>query len=163
MPLIRLLPNEKLIYKANPHFIFLLGPMAGLVFCWLILWLGLCPFFEIFSLKSLCHFIVSIIILFSISVIYLDWHFDRLYITNYRIIKERGIIGKKYTSIWLAKIQDVICQFGFWGRVFGYGDIIIESAGTFGQVNIKGFSEPEKTKGLIEEEMQKNREGIGGC
>lgn len=94
-------------------------------------------------------------ILFSIVVIFLDWHFNRFYLTNYRIIKERGIIGKRYTSIGLEKVQDVIGQFGFWGRVFGFGDLIIESAGTFGQTRFNGFPEPLIIKELLEGEILK--------
>jgi uncharacterized membrane protein YdbT with pleckstrin-like domain len=151
----KLFPDEKLIYKANPHLIFLLGPIAGLLFFWVVLWLGSCPTLEIISLGSACHFFASLVILFSIAVIYLDWHFNRLYLTNYRIIKERGIIGKRFVSIRLYKIQDLTVEFGIWGRIFGFGDLIIESAGTFGQMRFEGFQEPLIIKGQIEEEIQK--------
>lgn len=150
MATLKFLPGEKLIYKTNPHLLFLIIPVASLLFFWSVLWLGSCPTLEIFSLKSICHLFASLIILFSIAVIYLDWHFNRFYLTNYRIIKERGIIGRRYTSIWLEKIQDVIGQFGFWGWVFGFGDVIIESAGTYGQVNFKGLPSPIRIKELIE-------------
>jgi uncharacterized membrane protein YdbT with pleckstrin-like domain len=153
---IKLFPDEKLIYKANPHLIFLLGPITGLIFFWLVLWLGSCPTLDFLSLKSLCHFAASAVVLFSIAVIYLDWHFNRLYLTNYRVIKERGIIGKRFTSIWLYKIQDITVEYGIWGRILGFGDLIIESAGTFGQMRFKGFPEPERIKDLVEEEFQNN-------
>jgi len=70
------------------------------------------------------------------------------------VIKERGIIGKKYTSIWLVKIQDVTTQFGFWGRIFGFGDLMIESAGELGQVKFKGLFAPLKIQATIEEKIK---------
>ena len=151
MRTLKLFPNETLVYKANPHLIFLIGPIVGLIFFWLVLWLGSCPTLDFLSLKSLCHLTASAVILFSIAIIYLDWHFNRLYLTNYRVIKERGIIGKKFVSVWLYKIQDITVEFGFWGRIFGFGNLTIESAGTFGQVKFEGFLNPLKIKELIEE------------
>jgi len=154
MPTPKLFPDEKLIYQANPHFIFLLGPISGVLFFWFILWFGSCPTLDIFSLKSLCHLFASFVILFSIAVIYLDWHFNRLYLTNYRIIKERGIIGEKFVSVWLSKIQDLTVEIGIWGRIFGFGDLTIESAGTYGQMRFKGLPKPLEIKALIEENIQ---------
>ena len=155
MTSLKLLPDEKLIYKTNPHLIFLIVPIIGLLFFWLVLWLGSCPTLEIFSLQSLCHLFASLVILFSIAVIYLDWHFNRLYLTNYRVIKERGIIGKRFVSVWNYKIQDVTAEYGIWGRIFGFGDLIIESAGTVGQISFRGFYKPLKIKELTEEEIKK--------
>jgi uncharacterized membrane protein YdbT with pleckstrin-like domain len=154
MRAIKLFPDEKLIYKANPHLVFLLGPITGLIFFWLVLWLGSCPTLDFLSLKSLCHLAASTVILFSIAVVYLDWHFNRLYLTNYRLIKERGIIGKRFVSVWNYKIQDITVEYGIWGRIFGFGDLTIESAGTFGQVTFQGFPAPLKIKALIEEFIQ---------
>jgi len=37
-------------------------------------------------------------------------------------------------SILLKRIQDIKCQFGIWGRIFGFGDLEIESAGTYGKI-----------------------------
>jgi uncharacterized membrane protein YdbT with pleckstrin-like domain len=148
------MPKEKLIYQTNPHLIFLVGPITGLVFFWAILWKGSCPTFEILSLKSLCHYAATLAVLFSIAVVYLDWHFDRLYLTNYRIIKERGIVGKRFVSVWLYRIQDLTVEITLWGRIFGFGDLLIESAGTLGQINFKGLPRPLEIKGLIEEEIQ---------
>lgn len=154
MSSIKLLPDEKLIYQANPHLILLVGPIVGLIFFWAVLWLGSCPTLEIVSLKSLCHLVASLVILFSIFVIYLDWHFNRLYLTNFRVIKERGIIGKRFVSVWLYKIQDISVDFRIWGRIFGFGDLRIESAGTFGQIAFKGFPYPLKIKELVEKQIE---------
>lgn len=155
MASIKLLPNEKLIYRSNPHLIFLLGPIAGLLFFWMMLWLGSCPTLELISPGSFCRLFISLTILLWITVIYLDWHFNRLYLTTYRVIKERGIIGKRLVSVRLNRIQDVTVDFGVWGRILGFGEVIIESAGTYGQMRFEGFPEPLKIKELIEGEIQK--------
>jgi uncharacterized membrane protein YdbT with pleckstrin-like domain len=148
--MLKLFPNEKLIYRSNPHWLVLFGPVAGLLFFWAVLWFGSCPTLDIFSFKSLCHLLGSLAILFALAVVYLDWHFNRLYLTSYRVIKERGIIGKRFVSIWLYQIQDMTVEFAIWGRIFGFGDLIIESAGTFGQMSFRGFPETLIIKRLFE-------------
>jgi len=56
-------------------------------------------------------------------------------------------------SIKLDNIEDIICDFGIWGRIFGFGDLIIESAGTSGKMAFKGMPKPRKIKLKIEKEM----------
>jgi hypothetical protein len=67
--------------------------------------------------------------------------------------QKRGIIGKKFVSVWHYKIQDISVEFGIWGRIFGFGNLIIESAETYGQMGFKGFPKPLRIKELIEEEI----------
>ena len=153
MPALQLLPNEKLIYQTNPHLIFLVGPIAGLLLAWAVLWLGSCPPLAILDLASFCRLSASLAILLAIAVTYLDWRFNRFYFTSLRLVKERGIIGKRFTSVWLTRIQDLTCQFGFWGRILGFGDLLIESAGTYGQMNFKDLPSPLWVKNLIEETL----------
>ncbi len=56
-------------------------------------------------------------------------------------------------SIRLDNIEDIICDFGIWGRIFGFGNLIIESAGTHGEMVFKGIPKPRKIKLKIEKEM----------
>jgi len=64
------------------------------------------------------------------------------------LIEERGIIGKRIMSIWLDKVQDVTCKFGILGRIFGFGKIEIQSAGTYGKIVFGFLPSPRK---LLEE------------
>jgi len=66
---------------------------------------------------------------------------------------ERGIIGKRYMSIRLKDIEDIVCSYGILGRIFGYGDLTIESAGTQGLMVFKGIPKPRRMKLLIERWM----------
>lgn len=111
---------------------------------------------ETAGLAILCPFNLTMTMLFAASVMALDWLTNRFYLTNFRVIKERGIIGKKYTSIWLGKIQDVTSQVSFLGEIFGFGDLLIESAGELGQERFKGLAKPAKIQEMIEGEIGKN-------
>ncbi|HUU50973.1 MAG TPA: PH domain-containing protein, partial [Nitrospinota bacterium] len=88
---------------------------------------------------NFCILISSFTSVFLIAVFYLAWKFNRLHLTNLRLIKERGIIGKRFMSIMLDNIENITCSFGIWGRIFGFGNLIIESAGTSGKMVFEGL------------------------
>ena len=84
------------------------------------------------------------------TVIFLHWVCINYYLTNLRLIEERGIIGKRIMSIWLDKIQDITCKFGILGKIFGFGDIKIQSAGTYGKIIFNFLPSPRKLREEIE-------------
>jgi len=151
-----LLPNEKLIYKTNPHWLFIVIHVLGIFLFWLLYLLFICPFIGAVLLSELVNFCIyfsSFASAFLIIVIYLDWKFNRFYLTNLRLIKERGIIGKSYMSINLENIENITCSFGIWGRILGFGDLFIESAGTHGKMVFERLPKPMKIKWRIEKEV----------
>ncbi|MCK4431493.1 MAG: PH domain-containing protein [Candidatus Aminicenantes bacterium] len=155
-PSIFLLPNEKIVFKTNPHWLFLAMPVIAIILFWLFYMLFACPFLEAIDfngIESFCYIIAAFAFSFVILILYLDWRFNRLYLTNKRLIKERGIIGKRFMSIRLDNIEDITCSFGIWGRIFGYGNLIIESAGTYGKMVFEGMQKPRRIKLRIENEM----------
>jgi len=83
---------------------------------------------------------------FAMLVVFLDWLCVNYYLTNLRLIEERGIIGKRIIFIPLDMVQDVTCRFGILGRVFGFGDLKIESAGTYGKIVFSFISNPSERK-----------------
>jgi uncharacterized membrane protein YdbT with pleckstrin-like domain len=147
-----LLPEEKIILKANPHWLFLAIPMIEAFAFFLLYAFIACPFLGIalHGFYWFCYFLSVFLLLFLITVMYLDWKFNRLYLTNQRLIKERGIIGKRFMAIGLNKIQDITCSFGILGRIFGFGNLIIESAGTYGRMVFEGLPKPKRIKWKIE-------------
>lgn len=154
-PSIFLLPDERIILRVNPHWLFLAFALIEIVVFFLLYFFFACPFLGIIyrGVESAC-FLVSLFVLFFLSaVFYLDWKFNRLYLTNLRLIKERGIIGKTFMAVRLENIEDITCSFGIWGRIFGFGNLIIESAGTFGKMDFEGMPRPKTLKWMIERQM----------
>ena len=152
-PSIFLLPDEKVIFKTNPHWLFLVIPILGIYLFLLIYFFFACPFLGMIDfdgLEGLCYILALFAFFFLTLVFYLDWKFNRLYLTNQRLIKERGIIGKRFMAIGLDKIQDITCIYGILGRIFGFGNLIIESAGTYGKMIFEGLPKPKRIKWKIE-------------
>jgi len=147
-----ILPNEKIIFRVHPHWLVLavpelcLGILAGLSITYLPIVLeAMTPSFA----GKIWVFLAGAFIFVGI-VIFLDWLCTKYYLTNIRLIDERGIIGRRIVSISLGNVQDVTCTFGIWGRIFGFGDIEIESAGTFGKIIFEFVPRPEEIQERIE-------------
>jgi len=150
-----LLPTEKIIFKTNPHWLFIIIPLVGIFLFWLFYLLFICSFIGrvlLNEIVSICILLTSFASVFLIIVLYLDWRYNRLYLTNLRLIKERGIIGKQYMSINLENIENITCNFGILGRIFGYGNLTVESAGTYGKMAFERMPRPRKIKWMIEKQ-----------
>ena len=146
-----ILPDEKIIFQTHPHWLILAGPevCVGILTFLLIKYLptlleGIDP-----NLVLKVYLISAGALAFAAVVIFLGWLCTNYYLTNLRLIDERGIIGKRIVSIPLKRIQDVKCQFGIWGRIFGFGDLEIESAGTYGKIIFHFIPSPQEFKEKI--------------
>ena len=70
-------------------------------------------------------------------------------ITNERLIYRAGFIAKQGTEIPLEVIQNVAFNQTIFERIFGTGDLMIESAGTHGQTRYRDIPNPEGVQSLI--------------
>lgn len=82
---------------------------------------------------------------------FVRWWTTQHVITNERIIHRTGLISKKGTEIPLEVINDVAFKQSMIERVFGSGDLLIESAGTHGQSAYTDIPNPERVQKLIYE------------
>lgn len=70
-------------------------------------------------------------------------------VTNERVIYRAGFIGKRGKEIPLEVINDVAFNQRIIERVFGTGDLLIESAGTHGQTRYSDIPSPESVQATI--------------
>jgi uncharacterized membrane protein YdbT with pleckstrin-like domain len=59
----------------------------------------------------------------------LGWSADYFVVTSQRMILTAGLFTRKVAMMPLVKVTDLSFQRSFWGRLFGYGEFILESAG----------------------------------
>lgn len=58
------------------------------------------------------------------------WAFyERLFITNRRLMMSRGFLGAEVNSIPLTRATDIAYRRTFWGEILGYGQVKVETAG----------------------------------
>jgi uncharacterized membrane protein YdbT with pleckstrin-like domain len=152
--------KEKIIFKVHPHWLYVAVPEFTLAI------LGIFFFLFAYALLPQWILILSVVaILFAVLILFLDWLCTNYYLTNLRLIEERGIIGKRIMMAPLNKVQDITCEFGIFGRIFGFGNLEIESAGTYGKIVFNFIANPRKRKEEINKailEFRANRKIMEG-
>jgi membrane protein YdbS with pleckstrin-like domain len=70
-------------------------------------------------------------ILLALNLIWkaVNWAVDYFVVTSQRIMLTSGLLTRKVGMMPLGKVTDMSFQRSFAGRMFGYGEFIIESAG----------------------------------
>jgi uncharacterized membrane protein YdbT with pleckstrin-like domain len=124
-----LLPHEQQVITVRRHPAVLMGPalltLGGLIVAvvlsetvlrhqaWLmyLIWIG-------------CGILLARLIWKAMG-----WAVDYFVVTSQRMILTSGVLTRRVAMMPLAKITDMSFQRSFWGRLFGYGDFILESAG----------------------------------
>jgi uncharacterized membrane protein YdbT with pleckstrin-like domain len=140
----KLLPGENLVLKAHPHWITivrsLLLPVA------LFLLIALADFsvlnpdnFYVPKLRTILWFIV----------VWIRWQSTTYTLTDQRIKIERGIFSRQEKLIAVDRVQDVSTRQSILGRVLGYGNVQIESAGEVGSEVFSSLPEPEKFRDQV--------------
>lgn len=86
---------------------FLFGPSALTAFLW---WLTV-PFFLWLAWRTF------------------EWRFDRIVLTNRRVIVVEGLIVRKVGMMPFVKVTDLGYTRSFFARLLGYGAVRLESAG----------------------------------
>jgi len=91
------LPSETIIFRVRRHWLYLFFPLI----CLIVLSFLFKRYFEVFipEIFSYIEDLLLAVIGFVMFVLFLDWFCTRYYLTNLRLIEERGIIGKRFVSI----------------------------------------------------------------
>jgi uncharacterized membrane protein YdbT with pleckstrin-like domain len=73
----------------------------------------------------------------------LDWLYTNYVLTTERIIVRSGMVARSGTEIPLENINNVLFNQRVLERLLGYGDVLIESAGSMGQSRLENIPDPE--------------------
>lgn len=85
--------------------------------------------------------------LFTLGLYFFPWRSKTLELTDRRVVLRSGVFSKNERSIPLVKVQDVTVDRGPIGRMFGFGDLRIESAGGSNtEIQVFQFSKAERIK-----------------
>ena len=73
--------------------------------------------------------VVAVIGLFLFTVVpFIRWRTEHFVITNSHVFFRTGILHRREHQIPLGHIQNMETSVPFWGRLLGYGSLIVESA-----------------------------------
>jgi uncharacterized membrane protein YdbT with pleckstrin-like domain len=124
--------DEKILIETRRHIFVLVGHflkellvLAALIAGWIIIRGYSGP--EFFWVEILIAGI-ALLVVGSMLIDWLRWNNEAFYITNRRVLHTSGVFNKRVLDSSISKINDVITEQSFWGRVFDYGTIKILTA-----------------------------------
>lgn len=71
------------------------------------------------------------------------WWATTYVLTTERIVVRQGLLARRGTEIPLESITNVLFSQGALERLLGYGDVVVESAGSQGQSQLQDIPDPE--------------------
>ena len=76
---------------------------------------------------------------------YMRWRSDLVVVTDRRILRSQGVLTRSIGSVPLGAISDLTCRRPLLGRMLGYGDLVVETAGrSDGVKRIDRLGRPEQ-------------------
>jgi uncharacterized membrane protein YdbT with pleckstrin-like domain len=90
-------------------------------------------------------FYLGLVAVLRFTVLTILWWIERIVITDKRVMLAEGIITHNVGMMPLAKVTDLTFRRSLGGRMFGYGTLIVESAGQIQALNkISYMPRPEE-------------------
>jgi uncharacterized membrane protein YdbT with pleckstrin-like domain len=140
-----LLPHERQVISVHEHPAVLIGPIALV-----LLGLAIAGFLS----NTVTHGNgTAILIIWGAWVLLLlwfvfkiwDWSVNYFVVTSHRLILAKGFVVRKIGMLPLTKVTDMSFQRTTIGRILGYGEFIVESAGQDQALrNVKFIPYPEQ-------------------
>lgn len=145
--------DEKILLIIRQHWIILVLPFfAWLVLAILLITLGWFSF-------SVSFLILLVAALYPLSQ-YINWKYNLWSVTNMRVVDESGFFSRHSKESPLDKINNVEFDQSVWGRLFGFGDVDIQTAAELGETTYNVIHHPKLLKDTIthaQEEYKKSQ------
>lgn len=123
-----LVTGEQVTFSAKPHWrIFILPGF------WL--WIGLCAVsFSLLtngglSIGTLLAWLVFLIGLRGLVAAAISYTTTEFGVTNKRVIAKTGLLRQRSLELMLRQVEAVSVNQGVWGRLLGYGDVVVTGSG----------------------------------
>jgi uncharacterized membrane protein YdbT with pleckstrin-like domain len=154
--------GEELVLDLRPHWIALLLPVAETVLIAGALLAALVYTPDSWPSWVRWAEIGVAIALFLVGPIppFVAWATAHFVVTTDRVLHRSGFIAKHSMEIPVEKISDVKFHQGVLERMIGAGDLILESAGEFGQETFGNIRKPEAVQKTIYEMSEANQQEL---
>ena len=150
--------GEELVLDLRPHWIALVWPLAEIA-------LGAAAVALILAYMpdSWASWVRWVVVLLGLGLILISalpkivaWATSHFVVTTDRVVHRSGWFAKRSMEIPLENISDVRFSQGVFERVIGAGDLVLESAGEFGQETFTNIRRPEAVQKTIYEMNESN-------
>ena len=95
---------------------------------------------------------VALLVVLRFAYVVIEWWVERLVVTDKRFVMTTGVFTTKVLMMPITKVTDLTYERSAWGRVLGYGTMVVESAGQIQALNrIDYLPRPEEFYDTISE------------
>jgi uncharacterized membrane protein YdbT with pleckstrin-like domain len=141
--------NEKIIMETKPHWLTLVGPFLLMLIC------------SIMGIIIGNYGLLIVVVFVGYYIFKIIQRNNNLWIvTNLRVIDEYGVFSNNTKESPLDKINNVSYLQSFWGKIFGYGNVQIQTAAEIGSTTYFSVENPKELKDTIthmQEEYKQNQ------
>ena len=123
-----LLPHERQVLTVRFHPAVLIKPVA-ITLAALAVALLVTMELPVSAVVALVIWVVFLAVLAWLSVQVYQWLEDYFVVTSQRLLLTTGIVTRTVNMMPLTKVTDMSFKRSAWGRVLGYGEFVVESAG----------------------------------
>lgn len=100
-------------------------------------------------------FVLAIVGISLVLVRYLGWTNTRYVITTAELYKKRGVISRDVTQFRLDRIQNISLEQDAVGRVLGYGNLTVYTAGSGDpELTFERVPRPEQASSLLSDQLE---------
>lgn len=128
--------GERVVVHKHPHWKVLIIPTVFLVVvvaaaAFMMVWIGK---WEDFGATTHLWWYIAVAVIAVLLVIYLwlvpflRWQTEHFVLTTTHVFFRTGILHRRQHQIPLIRVQNIETVVTFWGRIFGYGTLIVDSA-----------------------------------
>jgi uncharacterized membrane protein YdbT with pleckstrin-like domain len=134
-----LLPTERRVIRVRQHWAVMINPLTQTALFLLVLVIG-----QLILTRSIpggnvvldnIAFYLGLVAVLRFTVLTILWWIERIVITDKRVMLAQGIITHNVGMMPLSKVTDLTFQRSLGGRMFGYGTLVVESAGQIQALN----------------------------
>ncbi|HEX8487147.1 MAG TPA: PH domain-containing protein [Propionibacteriaceae bacterium] len=144
--------SEQIVDEVRRHPMAIFLPVLRLILAVALSFVALLVDASVGWLLILTSLVIGVHALWRI----LDQHMDRFVITNMRVFRVHGIFNQHRATMPMSRILDITVDKPFWGRVFGYGHFVFESAAQDqGLRDIRYVGEPDARDLTIQTVIQR--------
>lgn len=134
--------DEKLLVIIRHHWMKLVLPAIAWLLLTIVLFIFLNDHIQIALIAALLTALYP-------AYLFLEWKYNLWAVTNMRVIDESGFISRYSKESPLDKINNVEYDQSIWGRMFGYGDVEIQTAAEMGDTTYTMIHYPKLLKDTI--------------
>ncbi len=148
----KLKTDEEVVLELHPHWFTMVIPI-------LITAVGVVGGIMLSSVTPLFIILAVVVILYFLFKI-VQRNNNIWVVTNLRVIDEEGVITSKSKESPLDKINNMNYRQTLWGKIFGYGDVEIQTAAEIGATTYRMVSSPKRLKDTITQMQEEYKNSI---